>query len=258
MVKQEQVRIGSIIVTMDGRWWESVTLEFGEQHFIVYRPGSRLRIEHSAGFAELRTPWPENRLRWTGGGCIGHTVKIFGREWRASKWELDAERTWLHLVLSRPLPTSEIVPGSPGGPWRLPPASVDMAWSALESALLTSLDRKSNEAIEQLRHSDLIPLGRAIARLAEAVISRQRESDSMVEANLTSIRYAEGQVLSNYGRVPWKILPKPVSQALLRIRPKPLFITLLNDIFEGLPEVFRRPTAQSLPPPRSISSPNAA
>jgi hypothetical protein len=257
MVKEEQVRIGSIIVTMDGRWWESEHLEFGERHFIVYRPGRRLRIEYSAGFAELRAPWPENRLRWAG-GCIGRTAKIFGREWRASKWEVDAERTWLHLVLSRPLPTSEIVPGSEGGPWRLPPASVDMAWAALASALRSSRDRKSNEAIEQLRHSDLIPLGRAIARLAETVVSRQRQIDSMVEAHLASIRYAEGYVFSTYGRVPWKILPEPVRRALLGIRPKPVFLGLLNDIFEGLPEALYRPTAQSLTPPCSIPSPNAA
>ena len=251
ILNEEQLRIGSIIVTMDGRWWQSENLQLGEQHFIVYRPGSLLRMEHSGGFAQLCVPWPENRLRWEEHRSPVAGIRIFGREWCASKWEVNAERTWLHLRMSRALSIAEIVPGSAGGPWRLPPASVDMGWAALASALLESLRRRDSYPIEELRDSDLIPLGRAVARLIEAVMSRQRRGEGRLEVYLASIRYAEGNV-SSYGRVPWKILPEPVRQALLRMARDPLLFGLVNDAFDGCPKALRPPAPRSLPP-RSAS-----
>jgi hypothetical protein len=114
MRENEPARIGSIIVTMDGRSWEAKNLEISEQHTVVYRPVGRLRIDYSGDHARLRAPWPENRLRWSGGGYCRDTFKIFGREWHVSKWEVDAERTWLHLVFARVLSVSEIAPVATG------------------------------------------------------------------------------------------------------------------------------------------------
>jgi hypothetical protein len=114
MMKQEPVRIGSIIVTMDGRSWEAKYLESSEQHAVVYRPVGQLRIDYSGDHARLRAPWPENRVHWSGGGYCRDTFKIFGREWHVSKWEVDAERTWLHLVFARVLSVSEIAPVATG------------------------------------------------------------------------------------------------------------------------------------------------
>ena len=93
ILKDERVQIGSIIVTMDGRSWEAQNLQSGEQYFVVYRPIGRLRIDYSGDHAGLRVPWPVNRLRWSGSGCSTDIFNLFGREWRASKWEVDADRT---------------------------------------------------------------------------------------------------------------------------------------------------------------------
>src|SRR5215469_4443212 len=123
----DPVGVGSVIVTMDGRWWQAEKLRCSEQHFVVYRPVGRLRIDYSEDHARLRMPWPDSWLRCSGDGCFRDTFKIFGREWRVSKWEMDTAGSWIHLVVSRAVSTSEIVPGADTGPWRLRPASVDMA-----------------------------------------------------------------------------------------------------------------------------------
>jgi hypothetical protein len=246
MMEDKRVRIGSIIVTMDGRWWESENLQCDEQHYVVYRPVGRLRIDYSEDHARLRVPWLETRLRWSGGDVFGDTFKIFGREWHVSKWEVDTERTWLHLVFSRVLPMSEMVPAADTGPWRLRPASVDMAWAALESALISSLAQKSSQPIEQLRHSDLIPLGRAIFGLAESVMSRRPQTCEAIETQLTGLRHLESPIVSAYGRVPWRILPRPVRAMFLRARGYPVLLGLLNEVFEGFPESLNQATDESL------------
>jgi hypothetical protein len=257
ILKDERVQIGSIIVTMDGRSWESETLQSGEQYSVVYRPIGRLRIDYSGDHARLRVPWPGNRLHWSGGGYSRDIFNLFGREWRVSKWEVDADRTWLHLVFSRMLPISEILPVADMESWRLRPASVDMAWAALESALTSSLVQRSGEPIEQLRHSDLIPLGRAIATLTELVTSRQPRIYETIETRLKAIRYLESPIVSAYGRVPWRILPAPVRATFLRVRRHPVLLELLNEVFEGLPEALSQVTDRSAAS-RSTSPPHAA
>jgi hypothetical protein len=261
MMKGEQVRIGSVIVTMDGRWWESESLQCGEEQSVVYRPIGRLRIDYSEDHARLRVPWPENRLRWSGGNRFRDTFKIFGREWNISKWEMDAERTWLHLVFSRVVPMSETVPAADTGSWRLRPASVDMAWTALENALIRSLVQKSNEPIKQLRHSDLIPLGHAIVGLTESIMSRQPQTYKAIETHLRALRYLENPVVSAYGRVPWRILPGPVRAAFLKFRGDPALLGLFNQVVDGFPEEFSQATDQSVSLDKatlSTSPPNAA
>jgi hypothetical protein len=238
-----QVRIGSIIVTMNGSWWESEKLQSGEQCSVVYRPMGRLRIDYSEAHASLRVPWPETRWRWSGATDFRNTFEIFGCEWHVSQWEQDAERTWLRLAFSRPL--RETAPASDTGFRRLRPASVDIAWTALENALTSSITEKSREPIERLRHSDLIPLGRAIFGLTESVMSRRLRRMEAIETRLRAIRYLEAQAPSTYGRVPWRILPAPVRAALFRVRIYPALLDLVNEVFDALPEALSGPASQS-------------
>ena len=245
ILKRDQVRIGSIVVTMDGRWWESDNLQSGERHSVVYRPMGRLRIDYSADHARLRVPWPEPRLHWSGDVHFGDTFAIFGREWHASRWEKDAERSWLHLVFSRALPIAEIVPAEDPEFRRSRPAFVDMAWTALENALLSSIVEKSREPIERLRHSDLIPVGHGVFGLTESVTSHRLQKREQIETQLRAIRYLEAQVSSEYGRVPWRILPTPVRAYFMRNRSYPI----LNEVFDALPEELGK--ADSTSPPHA-------
>jgi hypothetical protein len=240
MNENERVWIGSIIVTMDGRWWESENLRCAEQPSVVYRPVGPLRIDYSQEHASLRVPWPETGSRWSGGDRFRRTFKVFGREWHVSKWEVDTERTWLHLELSRVMPISEVVPAADARCWRLRPASVDMAWTALESALISSLVQKNGGPIEQLRQSDLIPIGRAIVGLTESVMSRRPPTHKVLETHLRTLRYLVGPIVSGYGRVPWRILPRQVRASFLRVGCYPALQGLLNEVVEGLPEALSR------------------
>jgi len=245
ILKGEQVRIGSIIVTMDGRWWESENLQSGEQNSVVYRPMGRLRIDFSADHAKLRVPWPESRLRWTGGVYFRDAFEIFGREWHVSRWEEDAERTWLHLVFSRALPAAEITPAKETGLRRPRPASVDIAWGALENALSSSIVQKNCEPIELLHQSDLIPLGRAIFELTESIMSGRPQKLDTIETQLRAIRYFGGQVSCVYGRVPWRILPAYVRATFQRNRSSPALVELLIQVFDGLPEALNEAMSPS-------------
>ncbi len=256
-----QVRIGSIIMTRDGRWWESESLQSGEQHSVIYRPAGRLRIDNSADHGRLRVPLPDIRSHWPGSVHFRETFEIFGREWRVSQWEEDAERSWLQLAFSRALPIAEIAPAASTGLRRSRPASVDMAWAALENALTNSIAQKSREPIENLRHSDLIPLGRAILALTESVMSRRARKSDTIETQLRAIRYLEAQVSSVYGRVPWRILPTTDRAIFLKSRSHPGLLELLNQTFDELPGALSEATSQSRPADesaRSTSPPHAA
>jgi hypothetical protein len=234
--KVDPVRIGSVIVTMDGRWWEAVSHQNGEPHSVVYRPVGPLRIDYSESHVRLRVPWPETRLNWSGSIPLPDTFEIFGREWHLSQWEQDAERTWLDLKFSRILPMTEMVPAGDARWWRLRPASVDLAWSALENALTSSLVQGSSEPIERLRHPDLIPLGRAISGLASSLMSGRLRPQEAIETQLRSIHFLEAQVSSKYGRVPWRILPAKARASFSRFRSSRQLLELLNQVFDSLPE----------------------
>ena len=235
ILERERVRIGSIIVTMDGRWWEAENLESRKQCCVVYRPGGRLRIDYSGGYARLKVPWPEKLLRWSG-SCDFNRFRIFGREWRVTKCEVDGDRSWLHLGLFRVLPVSEMIPGAERGPWQLRPASVDIAWAALGSALASSLVHKSGEPVEQLRRADLIPLGRAILAFAQSLISWRPQTCEAIESQLRGLRDLQIPVIPVYGRVPWRILPGSARARLLKVRRCPSVLELLNEVVEGLPD----------------------
>ena len=234
--KVEPVRIGSVIVTMDGRWWEAVCLESVEPHSVIYRPMGRLRIDYSGGQVRLRVPWPETGWNWSDSIPFPGTFEIFGREWHLAQWEQDAERTWLDLKFSRILPMTEMVPAGDARWWRLRPASVDLAWSALENALTSSLVQGSSEPIERLRHPDLIPLGRAISGLASSLMSGRLRPQEAIETELRNLHFLEAQVSSKYGRVPWRILPAKARASFSRFRSSPQLLELLNQVFDSLPE----------------------
>ncbi|MCU1233972.1 MAG: hypothetical protein JWP63_1939 [Candidatus Solibacter sp.] len=242
----DPVRIASIIVTMDGRCWEAESLQSGAQHSVIYKPRCRLRIDLSADHAKLIVPWPEAQLHWPGAADFQRPFELFGREWHQSRWEMDGEHAWLHLVFSRVLPIAEIQPHDVGLR-RSHLASVDMAWAALEEALATSLSQKGCEPVEQLRRTDFIPLGRAIFGLTKLAKSGGLVNRDAIDTQLRAIRYLQAQVSVEYGRVPWRILPVPVQTSFLRKRPDNALIQLLSQVFDGLPEALSETTGQRSP-----------
>jgi hypothetical protein len=221
---------------MDGRWWDAEKLQYDEQPSVIYRPSGQLRIDYSGGHTRLRVPWPEKRLRWSGDGNCIDKLKMFGREWQVSSWEVDAERTWLNLVFSRALPISEIDPAAHQGAWRLRPASIDMAWAALERAVTNSVAQKSIAPIGRLRHCELIPLGYALVGLAESIGGQHPQAHERIETQLNALRYLLNPVAATHGRVPWRILPSRVRTSFLNVRRYPDIATLLDDVFDGLPK----------------------
>ena len=255
ILKDEPVRIGSVVVTMDGRWWEAVRLQEGESHSVVYRPTGRLRLDYVTDHVRLRVPFPETRLSWAGDIRLPGTLEIFGREWRLSHWERDAEGTWLHSVVSRFLPMTGTVPTGDARLRRVRPVSIDLAWSALENALTSSLVQGSCKPIERLRHTDLIPLGRAIFELAASLLSRRLPPCEVIETQFRGIRYLEAQVSSKYGRVPWRILPATVHAGFFRIGSYSELVEHLNQVFDSLPE---RLSAATSPTPRPGKAPTFA
>jgi hypothetical protein len=237
ITKDEPVRIPSVIVTMDGRWWEAVRVQSGEPRSVVYQPMGRVRLDYIADHVRLRVPYPETRVSWPGDISLPGTLEIFGREWHVSQWEQDAERTWLHLVVSRVLPMTEIVSAEDVRLRRLRPVSIDLAWSALENALTSSTIQGCSEPIERLRQSDLIPLGRAIFELLASLMGRRLPPCEAIESRLRGVRYLEAQVSSKYGRVPWRILPATVHASLFKVRSYPELLEHLNQVFDSLPEL---------------------
>ena len=111
-----------------------------------------------------------------------------------------------------------------------------MAWSGLEDALTRSLAQGSSEPIERLRHSDLVPLGRAIFELAVSLLSRPLPPCEVIEAQLRGVDCLEAEVSSKYGRVPRRILPPRAQASLFAIQPYPELVELLNQVFDSLPE----------------------
>lgn len=245
ILKSGPVRIASILVTMDGRWWEPENLQSGEPYRVVYRPGGRLRIDYSADHARLDVPCVESRLEWCGEVSLDGPIEMFGREWRASSWETDGERAWLHMVFARAIAMAEIQPAAEAAPQRPRSAAVDMAWAALENALATAIREDDREPIEQLRRADFVPLGRALFEFAEALRSRRLPNRETLETQLRAIRYLEAEVCLEYGRVPWRILPSAARGAFLKRRLDGALVELLNQVFDGLPDGLRQPAGQS-------------
>jgi hypothetical protein len=192
-------------------------------------------MDYSDDHARLRIPWPEARSVWDGPPVFSGPIEIFGRQWRIERWDQDAEQTWLHLVFVRAMPISKITPVAENGLRRSRPASVDIAWAALENALFASIRDKSPNAIERLRQPDLIPVGRAVLALIECIASHGLRKRELIETRLRSVAYLEAELAPSYGRVPWRILPERVRAKLLRGASGQDRARLLDEAFEGFP-----------------------
>jgi hypothetical protein len=234
ILSHDPVRIGSVVVTMDGRAWQPWKLQREDRNLIVYRPGGRLRIDSTADHVKLTLPWPERPPSWSGAVPMPGPFELFGREWRASRWEIDGESTLLHLTFSRVLTIAEPAPRS-AADGRLHSAYVDMAWSELEVALAESVAQNDRNPIEQMRRGELIPLGRALLAFAESVQSNWRWNSKQVETQLRAVRFHHASVVSTYGLAPWRILPAAVV-AHLEKRLSPSSAELLAGIFGDIPK----------------------
>lgn len=232
------IRITSRVVTMDGQWWEAGKLKGGrEQNVIVYRPAGRVRIDYTGDHARIPIPWPEARYRWTGLAHFGPVVNIFGREWHMGQWEQDADHTWVHLVFSRCLSPGEM--GIEARPRRAQPASVDLAWAALADALSSCLRERQPDALESLRHEEMIPLARSILALLEAARDAKLRKPATIEARLRAVGFFATAVKASYGPVRWRVLPEGIRKILLAPPLYPALSECLHEVFEGLPDVLR-------------------
>ena len=253
IMRGEQVRLGSVIVTMDGRWWESRSFQGGQRNAVIYVPAGRLKIDYSADHAKLVIPWPEIRRQWNGEVVFPRSLVIFGREWHPAELEQDGEHAWLHLGYSRTVKMVEIAPAAAAGLRRVRPAAVDIAWSALENALAASMKGKSIEPIEELSHGELIPLGRSLYALIQSAKGHHWGMGASIEAHLRPVRYFAGEIPSEYGLVPWRILPAPVRSALWRHCRREL-----PEVFEGTGLLGRPTDLKSAPISHAILPSKAA
>ena len=239
VLQHDPVRIGSVLVTMDGRWWQSARLQSGPDTVVAYRPGGRLRIDFTAEHARIVAPWPFAETRWPGAVHLPAHIALFGREWRGRAWERSSDRTWLHLEFAGALTLSDAPGGGTSRPYRLAPASVELAWSEVERALATGV----SESIDQLHREDLIPLAHALERLVNCLRRPWPSSPRDFERSLASVRYLHGSVASVYGRIPWRVLSARVRAALLKKSGEAELADLFGESFEGPP-----PAARTLPP----------
>jgi len=223
ILRANSTRIGSVVVTMDGRSWHAARLHAGEQTMIVYTAGERLRIDFSAEHAKLTVRWPEALPRGSGSVPVIGPFEVFGREWRMASWEMNGEGTLLHFTFSRALRVAETVQAAARS-HRLAPAYVDMAWSEVERALADAIARNSAAPLEQMHRAELIPLARALYEL-----SHRRQ----METQLGAVRFHLAAAEPVYGRIPWRVVPGPVHKALLGAR----FGSsqMLSEIFCDLP-----------------------
>jgi hypothetical protein len=231
LLGRDQVHIDSILVTADGRWWESVRLLGGPECALVYRPAGRLRIDFTSDHARLTLPWPASLAYWPGEVHLPARFELFGRVWRAVAWERTTDRAFLRLEFTRALTLSDAGATDAGlrAP-RLRPASAEMAWSELEQALATALSQRSVVPVDQLRREELIPLARAILRLAESL-----RHPAELEQSMLSVRYHHGAVAAAYGRIPSRVLPPQVLDAFRKMRDDARWKDLLPEIWEDIP-----------------------
>jgi hypothetical protein len=230
-------QVASIVVTMDGRWWQAHRFRGGEQNAIVYRAGGRLRIDFSGEQVKLGAPWLERRSSWSEAARLP-TVELFGREWRTIQWDQDQDRTWLALAFLAPLPVTRLAPGVETSLRRCRPAFVDITWTALENAVSLALAEGDARAVEQLRRDEVIPLGRSLVALCETLAGRDRTPEA-VEGRMVAVAFHVSALEPVYGKVPWRILPKWVRDKLLSRGLHPMLEERLRAVFEQVPEVRR-------------------
>lgn len=234
-LKGEKVRITSIIVTMDGRWWQADRLKGGPGNAVVYRPMGRLSMDYSEDHVRVRVPWPEARMHWSGSVSFAAPFEIFGRAWHIAQWEQDAEHTWLDLEFAGLLPIAQVVPDAEPVLRRSRPAFVDMSWTALENALAAATAAGTRDAVEQMRREELIPLGRALYTLCEAALDRRLRKPETLESRLRAIAFHSADIEPTYGKIPWRVIPESVTKILLRPRLQAALADSLAQVFEAVP-----------------------
>ncbi len=237
VLAETPARIGSILVTADGRCWEAARLEEGSRNVIVYLPHSRLRLDDSHDHLRLRVPWPDHRRSWTGAAGLPAAVEVFGRRWKVASWERDSAHTWLNLIFFEVLPGAVAGHGGSDTLRRSGPASADLAWAELEDALAIAVARNDWASIERLQREDLIPLGRALVGLAQFFKNPHSRDRETLATHLHRLEFQLAKPESAYGRIPWRILPAPFRNSLLRsARLDPALLETLGRIFAEVPK----------------------
>jgi hypothetical protein len=235
VLAEAPARIGSVVVTADGRCWEPMNLQRGDQNVVVYRSDHRLRLDYSADHLRLRIPWPDDRRTWSG-IYFAAPMEIFGRRWKVASWEKDAAHVWLNLVFLQVMPASELASTPASSLRRSGPAAVDLAWAELETALGSGISLGEWTPIERLQREDLIPLGRALFGLVQTVTDRRQRTVEAIDSHLRRIRYLQSALDSSYGPLPWRMLPKSARRILVMARAHPPLLELLQQVFAGVPE----------------------
>jgi hypothetical protein len=209
---------------------------------IVYGLIGRPRIDYSADHARLRVPWPEPRYDWSGKVHFSNVLEVFGRQWTVAQWEKDGAHAWLHLIFSQPIPIT-VAPSQDAGFRRCLPASTDLAWAELETALAAAVSLNRGDSIEHLQRAELVPLGRALFGFARLAVARRQPDLEAMESSLKRIRFFLGGLDSSYGLMPWRILPQTIREILLRHRVYAGVQELMRQCFGGMPAA----SAETLP-----------
>jgi len=234
VLAEPQARIGSVVVTADGRCWEAANLQEGGGNVIVYHPSTRLRFDYSRDHLRLRVPWPDNRRFWSGAVGFPLIVEIFGRRWKVVSWERDSARTYLNLVFFGALTAS-----AAAGPLafrRSNPVSADMAWAELGTALAVSAAKNDWDPLDHLQREDLIPLARALFSLTQLLNERRSPAAESIENHLRRVQFLQSGSASQYGLIPWRILPNRARKTLLRaVRDCRPLRDILLEIFSDVP-----------------------
>jgi hypothetical protein len=129
-----------------------------------------------------------------------------------------------------------------------------MAWTEVERALSDSLLRNRVDPLEQMRRTELIPLGRSLYGLAESVGSSWLSQGKQIETQLRAVRYHLAATEEVYGRPPWRILPTAVQANLAKMRLNSASSELLRDAFSELPKAFSSRFGTATPRPTGHSS----
>ncbi len=235
ILRAPHVRITSVVLTADGRWWQADKLTGGDQNVVLYRPQGRLALSDSDGHARLRIPWPESRLEWPGPVSLPAPLEIFGRQWRVVGWEQAADGAWLHLEFMRSITTMARVARDGMRTPRSRTAGADMAWTAMANALAESLEHADSFRLEALRRHEMIPLGRALLALCQSALDRSQRTVETLETRLHAASFYQSSISSVYGPVPWRVLPDSVRATLLRPRLYSALGNPLHELFDALP-----------------------
>lgn len=195
---ESPVRLPSCLATMDGRWWHSDFVTAGASSAIIYRPHGRVVLDYSHDHVRFRAPWPDRMSAWHGPLALP-TLELFGRRWTPRRFEQDSAGAAIEFECAGILPVRLT---------RTRPASVDMAWDAVATAVADSMAKRTADPIDALRNEDLIPVARAIWLLAECARNPRAHSD--LTRRFNAVRFHLAALDGGYGRIPSSVVPRRV------------------------------------------------